>query len=357
MRRLVVDASAFRQNVEAVKTAMEGAPIIGVCKGNGMGVGTLPYAKELLLAGISSLAVAALEEGAALREGGITCPILMLSSTSLPAEVEALLKLGITPTVGSAAAAAALAGTGAAVHIKVDTGFGRYGFMPGEEETAARAVKAAGLEAVGIFTHFSRSFSHAPDTARQLENFIRFADKLAALGIDPPLRHAANSCGALLHPETRLSAVRIGSAFVGRLPAPSPIPLAKIGWLEADVAELHELPKGHNVGYTNVYYTSRPTRTALVTAGLADGIGVSRGKDAFRAIDSARYIWHAVKDAFRPPVVRCLINGKTAKTMGRIGLTGTVVDVTDIACAVGDVARFEVNPLMVDSSVPRAWRE
>jgi alanine racemase len=356
MRRLVVDASAFSQNVEAVKTAMAGVPIIGVCKGNGMGVGTLPYARALLSAGVTSLAIAAVEEGAALREGGINCQILMLSSTSLPAEVEALLKLDITPTVGSVAAAAALAGSGTSVHIKVDTGFGRYGFMPGEEETAARAVKEAGLETVGIFTHFSRSFSDAPDTARQLEAFTRFADKLAALGIDPPLRHAANSCGALLHPKTRLSAVRIGSAFVGRLPAPSPIPLAKIGWLEADVAELHELPRGHNVGYTNVYYTSRPSRTALVTAGLADGIGVSRGKDAFRIVDNARYIWHAVKDAFHPPIVRCQINGKSLETMGRIGLTGTVVDVTDIDCAVGDVARFEVNPLMVDSSVPRVWR-
>lgn len=356
MRRLVVDGAAFRQNIEAVKTSMAGVPIIGVCKGNGMGVGTLPYARTLLEKGVSSLAVAAIEEGALLREGGITCPILMLSSTSLPAEVEALLKLNITPTVGSVAAAAALAGTGAAVHIKVDTGFGRYGFMPGEEETAARAVKEAGLEAVGIFTHFSRSFSDASDTARQLEAFTRFADKLAALGIDPPLRHAANSCGALLHPETRLGAVRIGSAFVGRLPAPAPIPLAKIGWLEADVAELHELPKGHNVGYTNVYYTHRPTRTALVTAGLADGIGVSRGKDAFRIVDNARYIWHAVKDAFHPPIARCLINGKSVLTLGRIGLTGTVVDVTDIDCSVGDVARFEVNPLLVDSAVPRDWR-
>ncbi|HWP80778.1 MAG TPA: alanine racemase [Candidatus Acidoferrum sp.] len=356
MRRLVVDGAAFRQNVEAVLAEMAGVPVIGVCKGNGMGVGTLPYAKALLEAGVSSLAVAAVEEGATLREGGVTCPILMLSSTSLPSEVEALLKLDITPTVGSAAAASALAGTGAAVHIKVDTGFGRYGFMPGEEETAARAVREAGLEAAGIFTHFSRSFTNTPDTARQLEAFLRFADKLAALGVDPPLRHAANSCGALLHPETRLSAVRIGSAFVGRLPAPSPIPLAKIGWLEADIAELHKLPKGHNVGYTNVCYTGRPTRTALVTAGLADGIGISRGKDAFRAVDNARYIWHAVKDAFRPPVVRCLINGKTVPTLGRVGLTGVVADVTDIDCAVGDVARFEVNPLMVDSSVPRVWR-
>ncbi len=356
MRRLIVDRAAFMQNVSAVLTEMSGVPVIGVCKGNGMGVGTLPYAKALLEAGVPSLAVAAVEEGAALREGGIDCPILMLSSTSLPAEIEALLKLNITPTVGSAAAAAALAGTGVAVHLKVDTGFGRYGFMPGEEELAARAIKEAGLEVSGIFTHFSRSFSNAPDTDRQFEAFLRFADRLAALGIDPPLRHAANSCAALLHPKTRLSAVRIGSAFVGRLPAAATTPLAKIGWLEADVAELHELPKGHNVGYTNVYYTSRPTRTALVTAGLADGIGISRGKDAFRPVDNARYIWHAVKDAFRPPIVRCTINGNSVQTLGRIGLTGTVVDVTDIDCAVGAIARFEVNPLLVDSSVLRVWQ-
>ena len=356
MRRLIVDEAAFRKNVGLILTDMGSVPVIGVCKGGGMGLGSVQYAKTLLSLGVASLAVSTVEEGQALRGGGIDCPILMLSSTSLESEVKELIRLGITPTVGSAVAALALSGSGAAVHVKVETGFGRYGFFPGEEQLAADALSNAGLTVSGIFTHFSKSFSSSSDTKRQLAAFLAFADRLKVLGFDAKVRHCANSCGALLHKNTRLDAVRIGSAFLGRLPVKPPLPLEKIGWLEADVAELHSLPKGHNVGYTNIYYTKRATRTAVVTAGLADGIGVNRDKDAFRAVDHARYIWHGVKDTFNPPCVQCVINGRTVKTLGRIGLTSVVADVTDMDCTIGDTARFEVNPLLVDSSVPRIWR-
>ena len=221
----------------------------------------------------------------------------------------------------------------------------------------ARALCGAPhIEIEGVFSHFSRSFSNASTTADQLALFSRMTGALEREGLFLGTQHIANSCGALLHPQTRLDAVRIGSAFVGRLPMPSPVPLTRIGSFECEVAELHELPRGHNVGYTNVYHTSRPTRTAILTAGVADGLGHTRGKDAFRPIDRIRYLWHGVKGLFGNQALRCTIRGRSVPTIGRIGMTNTIVDVTDLPqVAVGDIAVFDINPLFVDSAVPRRY--
>lgn len=363
MRNLVVDLGALRQNVRTLTAAMGDVPIYGVCKGNGFGMGLVPFAQTLLEEGIETLAVASIDDAAALRQAGISCDILMLSSTSLPAEVQRILELDLIASLGSVSAvelleeAAARAGRPVRAHIKLDTGFGRFGFLPGQEVLCARALCGAPhIEIEGVFSHFSRSFSNASTTADQLALFSRMTGALEREGLFLGTQHIANSCGALLHPQTRLDAVRIGSAFVGRLPMPSPVPLTRIGSFECEVAELHELPRGHNVGYTNVYHTSRPTRTAILTAGVADGLGHTRGKDAFRPIDRIRYLWHGVKGLFGNQALRCTIRGRSVPTIGCIGMTNTIVDVTDLPqVAVGDIAVFDINPLFVDSAVPRRY--
>ena len=110
------------------------------------------------------------------------------------------------------------------------------------------------------------------------------------------------------------------------------------------------------MGYTNVYHTRRPTRTAILTAGVADGLGHTRGKDAFRPIDRIRYLWHGGKGLFGNQALRCTIRGSSVPTIGRIGMTNTIVDVTDLPqVAVGDIAVFDINPLFVDSAVPRRY--
>ncbi|MBQ2697848.1 MAG: alanine racemase, partial [Clostridia bacterium] len=138
MRALVVDLDALRENIRAIKEAVA-VPIYGVCKGNGLGMGLLPFARALQQEGIDRYAVAAIWDAEALRAGGIGGEILMLSSTTLPEEARQIVALGLTGAVGSVAAvetleqAAAEAGRIQPVHIKLDTGFGRFGFLPGEE--------------------------------------------------------------------------------------------------------------------------------------------------------------------------------------------------------------------------------
>ena len=362
MRALVVDLDLLRENIRAIRAEVE-VPIYGVCKGNGFGTGLEVFAATLLEQGVERLAVASVEDAVRLRESGVDGEILLLSSTALPEEARQIAQYSLTAAAGSIAAAVALeraaiaAGKTLPVHLKLDTGFGRFGFLPGQEAQAVQALeRAPHLRVEGVFSHFSRSFSTADTTARQLSTFLQMLEELRALGLNPPLRHIANSCAALLHPDTRLDAVRIGSAFVGRLPMASPIPLHRIGEFVCEVAELHELPGGHNVGYTNVYTTKRPTTAAVLTAGVADGLGHVRGKDAFRPYDRLRYIWHAVKGLRGNPALRCTIGGRSVPTLGRIGLTNTIVDVTGMQVAPGDLAVFDINPMFVDGSVPRRYK-
>ena len=104
MRNLVVDLGALRQNVRTLTAAMGDVPIYGVCKGNGFGMGLVPFAQTLLEEGIETLAVASIDDAAALRQAGISCDILMLSSTSLPAEVQRILELDLIASLGSVSA-------------------------------------------------------------------------------------------------------------------------------------------------------------------------------------------------------------------------------------------------------------
>jgi len=335
---------------------------MGVCKANGYGTGLEEFGKNLLACGVESLAVATIEDAQRLRDAGILADILMLSSTALPDEAERIVQLRLVGCIGSLNSISALDSAAARsneqlrVHLKLDTGFGRYGFCEGEEEQAAHALRSAkNLAVEGVFSHLSRSFSTAPTTEEQLNRFLRMVSRFEAHGCKPSILHIANSCAALLHPKTHLDTVRIGSAFVGRLPVSAQIHLEPVGKLVCDVAELHTLPTGHNVGYGNVYTTKREITTAILTAGTADGLGRAKSRDAHRLIDRIRTVWQGVKGLFRDDTLYCTVGGARAATLGRIGATSTVIDVTDLGVALGDTAEFSVNPLFVDSAVPRIY--
>lgn len=161
MPTFVIDSAALSRNMEKLRR-FTSAQIIAVVKGNGYGLGLVPYARFLTAQGVALLAVSTVEEAAALRGAGITAEVLMLSSTALPEEIAALLTRDVILTVGSADAAravsdaAAARGVTARVHVKLDTGMGRYGFLPQETAEAAALLQALpALRVEGVFTHLS----------------------------------------------------------------------------------------------------------------------------------------------------------------------------------------------------------
>ena len=287
MPAFVVDSAALSRNIEKLRR-FTAAQIIAVVKGNGYGLGLVPYARFLTAQGVALLAVSTAAEAAALRAAGITAELLMLSSTALPEEIAALLARDVILTVGSADAARAVSdaavarGVTARVHVKLDTGMGRYGFLPQETAEAAALLQALpALRVEGVFTHLSDA-ANAKCTALQYRRFTEGVRILQEAGIDTGLRHVCASTAFLRYPEMHLDAVRLGSALLGRLSVPDTLGLERIGWLEAQVTELKTLPAGWPVGYTGAYCTRRETRLALLPVGYTSGVGVTEETNALR---------------------------------------------------------------------------
>ena len=358
MPTFVIDSAALSRNMEKQRR-FTSAQIIAVVKGNGYGLGLVPYARFLTAQGVALLAVSTVEEAAALRDAGITAQLLMLSSTALPEEIAALLARDVILTVGSADAAravsdaAAARGVTARVHVKLDTGMGRYGFLPQETAEAAALLQALpALRVEGVFTHLSDA-ANAKCTALQYRRFTEGVRILQEAGIDTGLRHVCASTAFLRYPEMHLDAVRLGSALLGRLSVPDTLGLERIGWLEAQVTEL---PAGWPVGYTGAYRTRRETRLALLPVGYTSGVGVTEETNALRLRDRLRRVLHAGRRLLRADGMTVLVNGCRCPVRGVVGATAIEADVTDVPCAVGDTVRIEVRPKFVDSAVPREYR-
>lgn len=309
-------------------------------------------------------AVSTIEEAINLRKSGIKQEILMLSSTCIKEDVQALIENNITLTIGSKESAKIANDVGEAIspkkvkaHLKIDTGFGRYGFIYSEKEEILETIKSSkNIEFEGIYTHFSIAFFDDKYTKEQYEKFIDVTKFLEDNKINFKLRHVCNSSSFIKFPQMHLDAVRIGSAFCGRISVENKIGLKKIGKLETLVSEIRELPKGFNVGYSNIYKTKRKMKVAIIPVGHSDGFNVISNKDMFRKRDKLRYLNTSIKSFFKKQSLRVKINGKSYNIIGRLGMYHCTVDIGLDEIKVGDKAIFDVNPLYIDTRIRREYK-
>lgn len=354
MKAYIVEQDLLTENLRILTEKAGEAAIYGVIKGNGYGLGLLPIAHALWDAGITRFAVTEIEEVQALREGGFQeAEILMMRETALPEELELLLSLDAIATVGCPETADAMEAVAAAAerkfpcHVKIDTGMGRYGFLPGDTEGVSAIYGRTSLDVQGIYTHFHSAFSSEKDTHAQFAAFQGVLSALDSAGIAPGVRHCCNSSAFLKYPEMHLDAVRLGSAILGRLSFPGVTDLKPLGYCEAQVELLRDLPKGHTVGYGAPFHLKRPTRIAVCGVGYYHGFGMESGEDLFRFRDCVRNALSAVKALLTRRKVYGTVNGKPARVLGHIGMVQTIFDVTDIPCQVGDPIRLAIGPLKV----------
>lgn len=354
MNAYVVDRNGLMENIRFLQEKAAGTPIYGVIKGNGYGLGLVPMAEALSQAGIQRFAVTELWEIRALREAGFeTQEILMMRATCIPEELSQLLELGATATVGSIECAEAMEQTAAAAgksfpcHVKIDTGMGRYGFLPENTEDILAVYRMEHLMPTGIYTHFHSAFSSESDTRSQFAAFSKALDTLEQAGITVGVRHCCNSSAFLKYPEMYLDAVRLGSALLGRLSFPGEMGLTRLGWCRSQVELIREIPKGHTVGYGAAWRAKRPTKIAVCGVGYYHGFGTEKGNDLFRFRDCLRGGLGYVKAFLKKKAFYGTVNGKRARVLGHIGMVQTILDVTDIPCQVGDEIRLEINPLLV----------
>jgi alanine racemase len=276
-----VDLSAVRHNVSAVRRFLGGSGLIAVVKANAYGHGAVEVARAAQQGGATGLAVACAAEGEQLRRAGLEGPILVLAAGD-PAAAPELVALGLSQTVCTEDMATALASAGerqgsrARLHLKIDTGMGRLGRRSEEAGAFGAAVqRLPGVVVEGAFTHFATA--EEADTSYLRLQFSRFEEALqdlAAAGLRPPVRHAANSAAALRFPEMKLDAVRTGLLVYGLRPDAPGLPdialRPALAW-KTRVAFARRLPEGCPVSYGRTYITPGERLVGVLPVGYADG--------------------------------------------------------------------------------------
>ncbi len=277
----------LEHNYRDLRACAPDSKFLGTVKANAYGHGALPVARRLVDLGADYLAVACLDEAAALRQAGIAAPILILGYTQ-PDLADEVVALDVTQTVFTPELARALsdaagaAGKRAKVHLKADTGMSRLGVLAHDPETAARELVQLclpHLEPEGIFTHFANADG---DEGYTMLQFTRFLDVLKELeekyGRTFEIRHCAASAAVLNYPCTHMDMVRPGIALYGCYPDPSCEGLDGPGLkpvmsLFSRVAAVRDLPPDTPVSYgCTARFGLDGGRLAVLPAGYADGL-------------------------------------------------------------------------------------
>ena len=295
-----VDLDAVAHNVAAFDALVGDAAVCAVVKADGYGHGAPAVAAAAVRAGASWLAVALVEEATELRTAGVSAPILVLSEPRPDEMAEVVALGGVRPTLYTpagieACAEAARAGEAGesvgfekggplAVHLKVDTGMHRVGVRPDAAVATARRIITAGLTLEGVFSHCSTAdVPQDPFTGIQVDRFDAVLADLAAVDIQPPVVHLANTAATLTRPDTHRSLVRVGIGVYGVAPGPGvadacrALGLRQAMSIRSQVTHLQVVPAGEGVGYGHRWVADRETRLATVPMGYADGLARAWG--------------------------------------------------------------------------------
>ena len=352
MKSYIVEKDDILHNLDVLKNKAGDTPIWAVLKGNGYGLGVKPMAELCWEKEIRRFAVTEVSEAQIIRELYPEAQILMLRPTLDQQELNRLLDLDVIATIASTEDAAVLNSLAAQrdvvaeAHVKVDTGMGRYGFLPEEEEKILSVYRYNDHIAVsGIYTHFHSAFGKAKYAAAQKETFCKLTDAIAEAGFETGARHCCNSAAFLRWPDMKLEGVRLGSALLGRVLVRSS--LRRVGYCEATVDELRWLPAGHSTGYGAAWRAKKATQVAVISVGWYHGFTNEYGRDIFRFRDCLRDALGAVKRMIFKKKIYVTINGKKCPVLGHVGMLHTTVDVTKVNCKLGDKAILEINPTQI----------
>lgn len=325
-----IDLDALAHNIREIrKITCKESEVMGVVKADAYGHGVVQVSQILLENGATRLAVATLDEAIQLRQKGFKVPILILSYTD-PARSEEIVLNDITQAVFDTGSAKSLSEAAVKlkknvkVHIKLDTGMTRVGFIPGDGaiEDIAYISKLPGVIVEGMFTHFAsadeadKSYTHM-----QFQKYMDIYNALEKRGVHIAVRHVCNSAGIMDFPEMHLDMVRAGIILYGLYPSQevdkSRIALKPVMSFKAKVTLVKEVDSETCISYGRTFRTARKSRIATIPVGYADGY--------------ARLLSNKGT---------ALVNGEIAPVVGRVCMDQCMLDVTDLEneVSVGDEA-------------------
>ncbi|GAA0772727.1 alanine racemase [Clostridium subterminale] len=314
-----VDLDALRNNVREVKRVSEGKEIIATIKADGYGHGAIDIYKAIMDEGINRFAVAVITEAIELRKAGVDIPIIILGFT--PKEFyDEVIDLEIEQTIYNYEDAKILSDMAmeknniAKIHIAIDTGMGRIGFLTTREQAREvhRITKLKGVRIVGIFTHFATADEEDKTYANfQIEKFNEFNKYLEELGVNIPFKHVSNSAAIIDFPDLPYGGVRAGIMLYGYYPSnyvnKNNVSLIPVMSLKCKIVHLKKIQEGDYVSYGRLYRAPAERIIGTLPIGYADGIS--------RALTGK---------------AKVIVNGKVVPMVGRICMDQCMIDVTDV---------------------------
>ncbi len=319
----VVDLDAYRDNVAALAACAPSSALMAVVKANGYGHGALPIARAAREAGAGWVGVATVAEALALRAGGDVGPLLCWLAAP-DEDVRGAVDADIEVTASSVEQLDQIvaAGSRPRAQLKVDTGLSRNGARGPDwsrlVEAAAAHQSAGRVEITGVWSHLACADEpEHPANEQQERVFLAAVAEMAATGLDPGLRHLANSAATLVRPSSHFDLVRVGIATYGINPAPGLVHdavLTPVMTLRGRLAATRRVPAGTGVSYGHTFTTDRETTLGLVPLGYAEGLPVSA---------SGR--------------MACGFRGAPVPQVGRVCMDQIVVDLGDRDARRGDV--------------------
>ena len=321
-----ISLNAIEHNYNVIRNKVaDDTKVCCVIKADGYGHGAVELSQIYEKLGADFFSVSNIDEGIEIRKSGSKLPIVILGYTPV-SEAENLAEYDISQAVFSLEYAKELSEKCVEedcickMHIKVDSGMSRIGFMcqefPRDEysiEEICEACCLPNLEVEGLFTHFCVSDEDAEGrefTNKQYENFIHVRDSLKKRGVDISVVHCSNSGAIEDYPETCCDMVRAGIILYGLAPSSKladRLDLVPAMTLKTVVAFVKEVQKGATISYGRTFTADRKMKIATVPIGYADGFIRQNAKDGYM-----------------------MVNGKKAKIVGRICMDQTMLDVTDI---------------------------
>ena len=319
---LEVNLGAMVENLNHYRSMLRpGVKMTCMVKASAYGAGSYEIAKTLQEHRVDYLAVAVADEGSELRKAGITTNILIMNPEMTA--FKTMFDYHLEPEVYSFHLLDALVReaekqgiTNYPIHIKIDTGMHRLGFLPDEIPALVERLKAQDAVIVrSVFSHLVGSDSAQFDdfTRRQISVFESASGQLQAAFSHKILRHICNSAGIERFPEAQFDMVRLGIGLYGINPTDNAV-MHNVSSLYTTILQIHDVPQADTVGYSRKGVLIRPSRIAALPIGYADGLNRHLGNG------------HAF----------CLVNGQRAPYVGNICMDVCMIDVTGIDCKEGD---------------------
>lgn len=302
-----IDLGALRRNGAAI-AEHAGKPLMPMVKADAYGLGAVRAARALEPLEPWGFGVATMREGEELRRGGITRPILVVTPLG-DAELDGARRAGLTPALESAETIAAWSSSGMPWHLSIDTGMSRQGIPWHQVASLREALFRSPPE--GAFTHYH---SAEVDDGSLEAQTARFEEALAALPARPAVVHAENSAAAVRVQPSRFDVVRPGLFLYGGGSGPSaPLQPEPVATVMARIVSLRDIGEGEGVSYNATFRARSPRRIATLPIGYADGYRRSLSGSA-----------------------QALVNGRRVPVAGLVTMDMTMLDVTDVACSIGD---------------------